>query len=85
MAPEDPPVPTEYPPSIGRTARRALALDGYTTYAQLTRVTAADLLRIHGVGPKGSWPRGRAPGARAGVPDLTVDRPPVSLRLHAER
>jgi predicted flap endonuclease-1-like 5' DNA nuclease len=52
MAPEDPPVPTEYPPSIGRTARRALALDGYTTYAQLTRVTAADLLRIHGVGPK---------------------------------
>ena len=52
MPPEDSPVPTEYPPSIGRTARRALALDGYTTYRQLTRVTAAELLRIHGVGPK---------------------------------
>jgi predicted flap endonuclease-1-like 5' DNA nuclease len=52
MPPDDPPVPTEYPSTIGRTARRALALDGYTRYEQLTRVTAAELLRIHGVGPK---------------------------------
>ncbi len=52
MPPEDSPVPTEYPQRLGRTARRALALDGYTRYDQLTGVTAAELLRIHGVGPK---------------------------------
>jgi hypothetical protein len=52
MPPQDSPVPTEYPQRLGRTARRALALDGYTRYDQLTGVTAAELLRIHGVGPK---------------------------------
>jgi hypothetical protein len=52
MPPEDSPVPTEYPQAIGRTARRELALNGYTTYDQLTRVTARQLLAIHGVGPK---------------------------------
>ena len=52
MPPEDSPVPTEYPQAIGRTARRELALRGYTTYDQLTRVTARQLLAIHGVGPK---------------------------------
>jgi predicted flap endonuclease-1-like 5' DNA nuclease len=45
-------VPTEYPQRLGRTARRVLALHGYTRYDQLTAVTAADLLRIHGVGQK---------------------------------
>lgn len=44
--------PTEFPHGIGKVARRELALNGYTTYEQLTRVTAAELLRIHGVGPK---------------------------------
>ena len=52
MPPEDSPVPTEYPPSLGRTARRQLALAGYTTFAQLTEVTPKQLLAIHGVGPK---------------------------------
>lgn len=52
MPPEDSPVPTEYPQAIGRTARRALALSGYTTFAQLKQVTAKELLAIHGVGPK---------------------------------
>lgn len=52
MPPEDSPVPTEYPPAIGRTARRQLALDGLTTYAQLTEVTPQRVLAIHGVGPK---------------------------------
>lgn len=52
MPPEDAPVPTEYPSRLGRTARRALALSGYTRYDQLPGVTTADLLRIHGVGPK---------------------------------
>lgn len=52
MPPEDSPVPTEYPPAIGRTARRELALNGYTRYDQLTSVTPEELLAIHGVGPK---------------------------------
>jgi hypothetical protein len=52
MAPPDSPVPTEYPQRLGRTARRELALNGYTRFDQLTSVTPADLLRIHGVGPK---------------------------------
>ncbi|MFH5207689.1 hypothetical protein ACHIPZ_05595 [Antrihabitans sp. NCIMB 15449] len=50
--PEDSPVPTEYPQRLGKTARRELALSGYTRYDQLTTVTPADLLKIHGVGPK---------------------------------
>ena len=52
MPPQDSPVPTEYPQRLGRTARRELALNGYTRYDQLTGVTAAQLLAIHGVGPK---------------------------------
>lgn len=52
MAPEDAPVPTEYPQRLGRTARRELALNGYTRYDQLTKVTPKELLAIHGVGPK---------------------------------
>jgi hypothetical protein len=39
-------------PAAGKPARRALAVHGYTTYEDLTRATAAELLRIHGVGPK---------------------------------
>jgi hypothetical protein len=52
MPPQDSPVPTEYPQRLGRTARRELALNGYTRYDQLTRVAPAELLAIHGVGPK---------------------------------
>ncbi|WP_214406018.1 hypothetical protein [Pseudonocardia lacus] len=52
MPPQDSPVPTEYPQRLGRTARRELALNGYTRYEQLTTVTPAQLLAIHGVGPK---------------------------------
>ncbi len=44
--------PTELTPRIGQTARRVLALEGYTRYDDLTRTSAAELLRIHGVGPK---------------------------------
>ncbi|MFL6118816.1 hypothetical protein [Actinophytocola sp.] len=43
---------TEFPHGIGRVARRALALHGYTTYEQLTGVTTTLLLAMHGVGPK---------------------------------
>jgi len=52
MPAEDSPVPTEYPQRLGRTARRVLAMHGYTRYDQLTTVTPAELLAIHGVGPK---------------------------------
>jgi predicted flap endonuclease-1-like 5' DNA nuclease len=43
---------SEFPHAIGRVARRELAVHGFTRYDQLTRVTAAELLEIHGVGPK---------------------------------
>lgn len=39
-------------PKIGQPALRALAGAGYTRLEQLTRVREADLLRLHGVGPK---------------------------------
>ncbi|MFF2086102.1 hypothetical protein ACFVVM_20185 [Nocardia sp. NPDC058176] len=43
---------TEFPRGIGKVAARELALNGYTRYDQLTSVTEAQLLAIHGVGPK---------------------------------
>lgn len=52
MPPEDAAVPTEFPREIGRTARRELAVHGYTRFDQLSAVTSSQLLRIHGVGPK---------------------------------
>lgn len=46
------PGPSEFPQAIGRVALRELALNGFTTFDQLTRVSAKDFLKIHGVGPK---------------------------------
>lgn len=43
---------TEFPKGIGKVASRELALHGYTRYDQLTSVTSAELLKIHGIGPK---------------------------------
>lgn len=43
---------TEFPRRMGKVAPRELALHGYTRFEHLTRVRAADLLKIHGVGPK---------------------------------
>ena len=43
---------SELTPRLGKTARRALALSGYSRYADLPAVTPAELLRLHGVGPK---------------------------------
>lgn len=48
----NPPSESELPAGAGRTARRALALAGYTHLEQLTQARATDLLRLHGVGPK---------------------------------
>ena len=49
---DDAPRDWELTPRIGRAATGALELGGYRTYADLTRVTAKELLAIHGVGPK---------------------------------
>lgn len=43
---------TEFPPDIGRVARRELAVNGFTTYDHLTGVSRRRLLAIHGIGPK---------------------------------
>ena len=43
---------SEFTQRIGKVAKRELALNGYTRYEQLTTVTAKELLKIHGVGPK---------------------------------
>lgn len=40
------------PTTIGRPATRALANAGYTRLEQLAGVSAVDILRLHGVGPK---------------------------------
>jgi hypothetical protein len=43
---------TDFPPRLAQPALRALAGAGYTRLEQLTRVTEADLLKLHGMGPK---------------------------------
>ena len=40
------------PRSIGAPATRALTAAGYTELSQLADVPAADLAKLHGVGPK---------------------------------
>jgi hypothetical protein len=44
--------PGGLPRGIGRPATRALLAAGYSDLAQLDGVPAAELLRLHGVGPK---------------------------------
>lgn len=43
-------VTSELPTNIGRVATRELAIHGYARLDQLTKVSEADLLAIHGVG-----------------------------------
>jgi hypothetical protein len=40
------------PENIGKPALRALHGEGYQTLHDLSRVSAAELLELHGVGPK---------------------------------
>ena len=42
----------DLPKAIGRPATNAFALAGLTRLDQFTSVREADLLRLHGVGPK---------------------------------
>lgn len=43
---------TDFPPNIGNPARQALEVAGYSTLKQLTRVSEAELSKLHGMGPK---------------------------------
>ena len=43
---------SEFPRSIGRVATRTLGEHGYATFESLTRVSARELLALHGIGPK---------------------------------
>ncbi len=42
----------DLPAGIGRPATNALTAAGYTRLDQLTTATEADILKLHGVGPK---------------------------------
>ena len=41
-----------FPPGIGKPATRALIAAGYTSLDQLTKISEAELLQLHGMGPK---------------------------------
>lgn len=43
---------TEFPRGIGNPAARALTAAGLTTFAALAKVREAEVLALHGVGPK---------------------------------
>lgn len=43
---------TDFPQRLAAPARRALATAGYTHLEQLTTVTATELAKLHGMGPK---------------------------------
>lgn len=42
----------DFPAGIAQPALRALASAGYNRLEQLTQVSAAELLKLHGIGPK---------------------------------
>ena len=43
---------SDFPTRLAKPAQRALAGAGYTHLEQLTRVSEAELLKLHGMGPK---------------------------------
>ncbi|MDF2714620.1 MAG: DNA-binding protein [Paenibacillus sp.] len=43
---------SDLPAGIGKPATRALVGAGYTRLEQLSKITEAELLKLHGVGPK---------------------------------
>jgi hypothetical protein len=42
----------DFPAELAQPALRALRAAGYTRLVQLTKVKEADLLKLHGMGPK---------------------------------
>ncbi|MEO8610370.1 MAG: DNA-directed RNA polymerase subunit alpha C-terminal domain-containing protein [Chloroflexota bacterium] len=49
---KQPDMPTNDFPNLSQPAQRALAGAGYIRLEQLSKVTEADLLKLHGFGPK---------------------------------
>ena len=43
---------SDFPANLSNPARRALAGGGYVRLEQMTEVTEAELLKLHGLGPK---------------------------------
>lgn len=43
---------SDFPPGLSAPALRALDGAGYKTLKQLSKVTEAELLKLHGMGPK---------------------------------
>jgi DNA-directed RNA polymerase alpha subunit len=43
---------TNLPPGVAQPAQRALASAGYTDLEQLAQASEAELLELHGMGPK---------------------------------
>jgi hypothetical protein len=44
--------PSDLPPGLAKPALRALNAAGYTRLNQFTTIKEADLLKLHGMGPK---------------------------------
>lgn len=49
---EHPELQHDLPAGLGKPATRALIAAGYTRVEQFTKIQEADLLKLHGVGPK---------------------------------
>ena len=49
---DEPPSESDLPVGLGKPARRALAGAGYVRLEQFTAVSEAEVLRLHGMGPK---------------------------------
>ncbi len=43
---------SDLPPGLSQPAQRALAGAGYTRLEQLSRISEAEIKRLHGIGPK---------------------------------
>ncbi len=52
MAKNKEPLPGGFPGGLSAPAQRALAHAGYTRIEQLADVTEAEILKLHGMGPK---------------------------------
>lgn len=51
-APQNSESDNDLPATLGKPAQRALSGAGYTRLDQLTAVSEADVLKLHGMGPK---------------------------------
>lgn len=62
---EHEPIPeSNFPAGLSRPARQALAAAGYDRLEQLTGTSEAEILKLHGMGPKGLDQLRRALAAR---------------------